>query len=138
MNYANYNERATSMVQLSILAALAKFHLSTLDDQNKDKGTSSLLNPFYVKLKELWLCALKDYAVLSTQSRATQKAYNGVFFNYATGSFVSDYFNSSQAWSVILLACCSLYCESMENLFKQQQEDQQQNIQNETNNFFLL
>lgn len=61
----------------------------------------------YLKqLKQHWISLLRDFAVLTTQSKSTIRTYDAAFFMFSTVGDVIEYYN--QAWALVLLACTSL------------------------------
>jgi len=58
------------------------------------------------KMKKLWLGALRDYAVLTTQSKASQKVYHAAFFTFPSSEVVINSFKS--AYLPILQSTTSL------------------------------
>lgn len=53
----------------------------------------------------MWLEVVRDYTVLTTQSKATQDAHKSFFFGFS--SAVTGLY--SNCWAPILLACASLF-----------------------------
>lgn len=119
MGYRAYNEKATTMVQLSVLSAVAQLRVISLKESGQRFSAEieayllTFVNSFILnlnthltKLKEHWLNVLKDYAVLTTQDKEAQKNYNAAFFSSGTINDVIQYFKD--CWKVILEACCSL------------------------------
>ena len=105
LHYPSYSEKASTMVQLSILSALARLHISTLRGE-VDKGLFDLIKPFLSELRGLWMGILRDYVILSTQPPPTQKAYKGDFYTFSSVAFVLDYYKS--VWPEILHAIVTL------------------------------
>eukprot|EP01116_Phalansterium_solitarium_P006469 TRINITY_DN18779_c0_g1_i1.p1 TRINITY_DN18779_c0_g1~~TRINITY_DN18779_c0_g1_i1.p1 ORF type:complete len:1950 (-),score=546.78 TRINITY_DN18779_c0_g1_i1:75-5924(-) len=110
LRYPVFSERATTMVQLSILSALAELQVFTLEHKT-DLGEkiASALAPVLVPLKFHWLSLLRDYAIISTQTKAGMQAATnqyGSFFAYITVDDVAQFYE--KAWPVVLRACTSL------------------------------
>lgn len=57
-------------------------------------------------MKHHWISLLRDYIVLTTQSKSTIRTYEAAFFTFSTVGEILEYYN--QAWALVLLACTSL------------------------------
>jgi hypothetical protein len=83
LEFAGYSESAATVVQLSILAALADLWNST-ESQHHNVIVANL-SPQLASLLPLWFAALTDFAVLTTQNRTTVvKAHKGTFYTGPT------------------------------------------------------
>jgi len=106
LSYKAYNEDCATMVQLSILGTLGALYNDTNhSDIQKEKFMPSLTS-LMPKMKKLWLGALRDYAVLTTQSKASQKVYHAAFFTFPSSEVVINSFKS--AYLPILQSTTSL------------------------------
>lgn len=112
LEYPSYSEKASTMVQLKILGAIAQLYDATLTKPKQSLSSSSdsllidLIQPFLSQLCELWMFVLKDWAILSTQDSSVQKSFHGKFYSFSSIAFVLDYYKSVRA--DILLAQSSL------------------------------
>lgn len=104
-HYKIYSEKATTMNQLAILSALAELHTTSLNSEQQE-SIFSHLKKHLKKLKRYWIALIKDYAVVTTQTKTTQKKYDANFFTFATVSDVLEYYERS--WPLCLLAASSL------------------------------
>eukprot|EP01114_Cavostelium_apophysatum_P010616 TRINITY_DN2455_c0_g1_i2.p1 TRINITY_DN2455_c0_g1~~TRINITY_DN2455_c0_g1_i2.p1 ORF type:complete len:1928 (-),score=479.76 TRINITY_DN2455_c0_g1_i2:118-5901(-) len=121
ITYPAYSEKATTMVQLAVLSAIAQLYITSKSgDDRPITKTEPKLATYLPNLKEYWLDFLKDYAVISiSQPEASLSAstaidppkpikyeYQGHFFSYHSLNDVAGYYNA--AFPSVLVACASL------------------------------
>ncbi|PRP83338.1 HEAT repeat containing 5B [Planoprotostelium fungivorum] len=122
LSYKAYNEDSATMVQLSILGTLGELYNDTNHSETqKEKFLPSLI-PLLPKIKSLWLGALRDYAVLTTQSKASQKVYQAAFFTYPSSDVVLNSFKT--AYLPILQSTTSLLSTPFWSRSEEDSEDE--------------
>eukprot|EP01117_Protostelium_nocturnum_P008240 TRINITY_DN2940_c0_g1_i3.p1 TRINITY_DN2940_c0_g1~~TRINITY_DN2940_c0_g1_i3.p1 ORF type:complete len:1915 (+),score=660.86 TRINITY_DN2940_c0_g1_i3:207-5951(+) len=135
LNYKEYNEECSTMVQLAVLGTLARMYNDTVDNAVLKEKIFPSISQTLSKLKPLWLNVLRDYAVLTTQSKSSQRLYQASFFTFPASNRVIQYYQN--AYSSILLATTSLVCTEHWNA-SQSTDNAENNSMDETSFFVML
>lgn len=107
IEYPAFSEKASTMVQLKVLGAIAQLYCSSIFQQkSSSRILKELIGPVITSLRKLWMLVLRDWCILSTQPAQVQKSYKGAFYTFSSVNFVLDYYKA--VWGNILLAQSSL------------------------------
>lgn len=99
----SYNERATTMLQLGVLESWATLYSRAIEGGEPMAHLKTALQPHVPRLGDMWLDALRDYALVSLPPEyATQVPEMGAFYSKGTRATVRGYYE--QAFPRLLLA----------------------------------
>ncbi|KAN0028776.1 hypothetical protein ACTFIV_010634 [Dictyostelium citrinum] len=95
LNFPIYNEKTTTLVQVSILKAFAQLYLLCLKDQSLYSILSSVINPLLIYLRVHWITFLKEYSMLVSQSPQIFPLYKPILFSPLTYQDSIEYFKDA-------------------------------------------
>ncbi|EGC34467.1 hypothetical protein DICPUDRAFT_34947 [Dictyostelium purpureum] len=95
LNFPIYNEKTTTLVQVSILKCFAQLYLLCLKDQSLYSILSNVINPLLIYLRVHWLTFLKEYSLLSNYSPQVYPLYKPIFFSPLTYQDSIEYFRDA-------------------------------------------
>ncbi|GAM19052.1 hypothetical protein SAMD00019534_022270 [Acytostelium subglobosum LB1] len=106
LNFPIYNEKATTLVQLSILKTFAQLYLLCRKKESLNTILSTVITPILPYLRVHWVVFLREYALLVSQPPAIYPLCKPMFFSPLTYTESIDYFK--EAYPFVLRALASL------------------------------
>eukprot|EP01132_Coremiostelium_polycephalum_P005936 gene5936-7391_t len=100
LNFPIYNEKTTTLVQLSILKAFARLYLLCNKNESLNRILSPVISPVH------WITFLKEYSLLVSQSPQIYTMCKPIFFSPLAYQDSIDYFKDS--YPSIIKALASL------------------------------
>eukprot|EP01133_Synstelium_polycarpum_P000461 gene461-552_t len=105
LNFPIYNEKATTLVQLSILKTFAQLYLLCLKKESLNTILSQqVIAPILPHLRVHWITFLKEYSLLVSQPPTIYHLCNPMFFSPLTYTESIDYFKDAYPFIVRALA----------------------------------
>ncbi|KYQ88178.1 hypothetical protein DLAC_11385 [Tieghemostelium lacteum] len=95
LNFPNYNEKTTTLVQLSILKAFAQLYLLIQKNKSLNEILSPVISPLLKYLRVHWIQFLKEYSLLILYSSQVYTMCKPIFFSPLTYQDSIDYFKDS-------------------------------------------
>ncbi|EFA77401.1 hypothetical protein PPL_12617 [Heterostelium album PN500] len=127
LNFPVYNEKATTLVQLSILKTFAQLYLLCRKKESLNTILSPVITPILPYLRVHWVTFLKEYSLLVSQPPSIYHVCNPMFFSPLSFNESVDYFK--EAYPFVVKALASLiatpYWLEGRNVVEQQQQQQE-------------
>ncbi|KAF2072320.1 hypothetical protein CYY_006354 [Polysphondylium violaceum] len=105
LNFPIYNEKTTTLVQVSILKAFAQLYLLCLKDESLYQILSSVINPILMYLRVHWTTFLKEHTLLVYHSSQIYPLYRPILFSPLTFQDSIEYFKDAYPHILKALSC---------------------------------